>query len=54
MSIKYNKDRSLNVFLQLVCKRVWFKTWRRGIVVIDCDCYVDEGSIPTHGDSLGK
>ena len=27
----------------------------RGIVVMDFDCYTgDRGSIPTHGDSLGK
>ena len=28
---------------------------RRGIVVMDFDCYTgDHGSIPAHGDSLGK
>ena len=32
----------------------WLKvTRRRGIVVMDFDCYTDDrGSIPTHGDSL--
>ena len=29
--------------------------WRRSIVVMDFDYYTgDHGSIPTHGDSLGK
>ena len=29
--------------------------WRRGLVVMDFDCYTgDHGSIPTHADSLGK
>ena len=28
---------------------------RRGIVVMDFDCYTgDRGSVPAHGDSLGK
>ena len=30
-------------------------SWRRGIVVMDFDCYTGNcGSIPAHGDSLGK